>query len=157
MPSGRWAIGAALVGYAAALVYGGVRLDDVVAAVAVAAVGVGFAVLAVSVVRSTSLLLGVALFGIAVAATVAGFAAGGALGVTAGVAGLAAAFFGFMALARSNYGIFAFALAGFLVLAVALGVHFLRADATLLGVLLLGGAAASLVLGAAMLRAGVDW
>jgi hypothetical protein len=146
-----------VLGVGGLLVYGGARLDDVVTAVTVVALGVAVAVLALSVYRSNSLLLGVAMFAIAVALTAAGFAVGGGLGWTAAVAGCGSAFFSFVALARSNYGIFAFALIGVLVNTVALGVHFLRGDATLLGATLLGAAAASLALGAAMLRTGVDW
>jgi hypothetical protein len=149
--------GTVVLGVAAALAYGGLRLDDVVTTVTVVAVGVAVAVLAGSLYRWNSILFAVAMFGIAVALTAVGFAVGTALGLTAAAAGLVAAVFGFVAFARSNYGIFAYALAGLVVNTAALGVHFLRADATLLAVTLLGVALASLVVGAAMLRMGVDW
>ena len=135
-----------------ALGYGGVRHPDVLTGVTHAAVGVAVAAFGVVTVLGGAVGFAAAMSGIAVTLTVAGFAESGALGITAGVIGVAALFVCAVAYASENYGLFGYALLGDGIAALALGIHHLRTDATLLGVPMLVVAVAGLAMGVAVLR-----
>jgi hypothetical protein len=145
--------GIVVLGLGGALVYGGVRHPDVLTGVAHAAVGVAVLALGWAGYRGSAVQAAAVMSAIAVTLTVAGFAVGGALGITAGVLGVAALFAGAVAYASENYGLFAYALLGDGLATAALGAHHLRADATLLGVAMLVATVACLGTAAVLGRA----